>query len=158
MATRKKPSNVTPIKKPAKKAAAAPPPAPALALTDFEGDPVVQSRVKVTRAGDGLSSALAVEPRKWHRGDRVTLILDAEVTEVNHKGLTKDTPDVLVRVHTLVAGTCTIVDAGNEVIDALLEAQRVKVEEHQGVHRIPVVDPEEPATIPVGTADDDDWN
>ena len=40
-----------------------------MGLPEFEGRAVVRSAVKITRAGDGLSEALKLEPTALHHGD-----------------------------------------------------------------------------------------
>lgn len=101
-------------------------------LSKFEGRDVLQATIKVTNAGDGLSEALAIDPTEMHLGDKVYLVIEAEVSKVNYEEL-KDT-GTLRRVHTLRAGVATIVD---EAFAAdVLERQRVAIEEARGVHRI----------------------
>jgi hypothetical protein len=103
-------------------------------LHDFEGRPVVAARVAITRAGDGLSEALAVEPEDLPLGQRVLVLLECEVTKVRYEEVL-DT-GTLRRVHTLSAGTATMVDDG--FAGDLLDQQRIKIEQAKGVHRLPV--------------------
>lgn len=98
-------------------------------LTEFEGRDVVQSTIKVTNAGDGLSEAMSVDPIEMHLGEKRYLLIEAEVHRVNYEEL-KDT-DVLRRVHTLKAGTATLVD--DEYARELIEKQRKAILAAKGV-------------------------
>lgn len=44
-------------------------------LGEFQGKPVVASKVIVKKAGDGLTKPLAAEPRAFRSGDRVPMLL-----------------------------------------------------------------------------------
>jgi hypothetical protein len=105
-----------------------------VSLTAYEGADVVQSTIRITRAGDGLSDGLNIDPVEYHLGDKVHVVLECVVTRVAHEPV-KDT-DVLKRVHTLAAEMGTIV--GHEVVDAVLDEQRVKIEKARGVERLPL--------------------
>ena len=105
-------------------------------LSKFEGRDVLQSTIKVTNAGDGLSEALAIEPVEMHLGEKRYLLIEAEVSKVNYEEL-KDT-GTLRRVHTLRAGVATLVD--EEFAADMLDAQRVAIEEAKGITRIPFDD------------------
>lgn len=71
-------------------------------LPMFEGSDVTEASLRITRAGDGLSDALDLEPEALHHGERVYYVLEGLVSQVNHvpvkAGSTK-----LRRVHTVVA-------------------------------------------------------
>ena len=101
-------------------------------LSKFEGRDVLQSTIKVTNAGDGLSEALAIKPCEMHLGTKAYLLIEAEVSKVNYEEL-KDT-GTLRRVHTLRAGTATLVDA--EFALGILETQREAIERARGVERL----------------------
>ncbi len=79
-------------------------------LTPFDGIPVVRTTISITNAGDGLSDALSIDPQEFHHGDTVFVVLECEVAKVAHVPVDKDVPDLLIRQHTLRAGTGTIVD------------------------------------------------
>lgn len=102
-------------------------------LTPFEGRDVVQTTIRVTNAGDGLSEALAVDPVEMHHGERRYLLIEAEVTRVHYDEV-KDT-DVLRRVHTLRAGAATLVSA-DFALEAIAEQKRKNLEA-KGVHQLP---------------------
>lgn len=105
-------------------------------LNTFDGKDVVTTSVQITNAGNGLSSALTVEPTEFHHGDIVCVVLRCEVTKVGFVPV-KDT-DRLARVHTLRAGDATIVD--ETMVKEVLDAQRRKIEAAQGIQRLPGVD------------------
>lgn len=102
------------------------------ALSSFEGRDVVQSSIKVTNAGDGLSDAMAVDPAEYHLGGTVHVVLECEVSKVDYHPISGT--EVLRRVHTLRAGTATVVSA--ELVADVLEAQRVAIEKAKGIQRL----------------------
>lgn len=105
-----------------------------MSLTAYEGADVVQSTIRITRAGDGLSDGLQIDPVEYHLGDTVYVVLECNVTRVAHEPV-KDT-DVLKRVHTLAAEMGTIV--GHDIVAAVLDEQRVKIEQARGIERLPM--------------------
>lgn len=104
----------------------------------FEGKPVTRTAIKLTKAGDGLSEALKIDPQLLHMGDTLYVVVECAVADVNFKP-TKDDPDLVTRVHSLVAGTAVIVDP--DLVQDMVEAQREKNlrarEAAQGVKRLP---------------------
>lgn len=107
-------------------------------LHPFEGRDVVQATIKVTRAGDGLSEALSIEPVEMRQGETVYLVIETEVDRVTFEPI-KDT-DVMRRVHTLRAGTATIVDAG--FAGDVIEKQRKAIMSAKGVEEFDFSDEE----------------
>lgn len=105
-------------------------------LNTFDGRDVVTTSVQITNAGDGLSTALTVEPVEFHHGDIVCVVLRCEVTKVGFVPV-KDT-DVLNRVHTLRTGDATIVE--ESLVKKVLDEQRRKIEAARGVQRLPGVE------------------
>lgn len=105
---------------------------PAIDLGLFDGHEVIVTSVRITNAGDGLSSSMAIEPEAMHIGDKKYIVLECDVVDVKFRPV-KDT-DRLERVHTLKAGIATSVD--HSVVKKVLAAQRVKLEEAAGVQRI----------------------
>lgn len=105
-------------------------------LGTFEGRDVLQSKIIVRKAGDGLSSAVSVDPRALHQGDRVYVVLECEVGPIKFD-LIKDT-DALARVHDLIAQGATFADA--EDVKGLVDAQKDRIlrakEQEQGVERL----------------------
>lgn len=78
-------------------------------LPMFEDQDVTLVKVRITRAGDGLSDALKVTPEALHLGDEVFYVLRGEVTQINHQR--KDFDEPIVRVHTIAASAITKVEA-----------------------------------------------
>jgi hypothetical protein len=111
-------------------------------LSPFEGRDVITTRIAITNAGDGLSEALAVEPNEMHLGETVYVVLECEVAKIRHDPV-KDT-DGLARVHTLKAGTGTIVDAGlvQDVIADQARRNQLAREQAEGVQRLDLDDDE----------------
>ena len=107
-------------------------------LSTFEGCDVVLATIKVTIAGDGLSDAMSIDPVEMHQGEKRYLLIEAEVTRVHYDEL-KDT-DVLKRVHTLKAGTATLVDP--EFAVELIEKQRKAIQSAKGVEEFDFSDAE----------------
>lgn len=98
---------------------------PVAKLTDFDGHTVANTTIKVTGAGDGLSKAMQIEPREYHHGETVNVVIECEVSQVGFVPVS-DT-ELLSRVHTLRAQTATIVDA-SVVADVLDEQKRLNAE------------------------------
>lgn len=102
-------------------------------LPEFEGIPVYSAAMAIRGLGDGLSKAVATDPRAFHQRDRVFIVVEAECTDVRHPVL-KDT-DGLTRKHEFLAGTATFVD--ESLVRDLLDAQDAKNEALAGVKRLP---------------------
>jgi hypothetical protein len=101
-------------------------------LHKFEGREVIGTKVAISRAGDGLSQALAIEPEELTIGRTVYVVLECTVGPVTMEPV-KDT-DSLTRKHKLIAGTATLVE--KDLVGELLAAQRAKIEEAQGIQRL----------------------
>lgn len=95
-----------------------------MGFAPFEGRDVLGSSVKITRAGDGLSDALLVDPVELHHGDEVYLVLRCQVDRVAFDPI-KDT-DVFSRVHTLRTEEAMIVD--RSLVEEHLAGQRDRVQ------------------------------
>lgn len=109
-------------------------------LSPFDGRDVLRTTIAITKAGDGLSDAMAIDPQEFHHGERVFVVLECEVAKVRFDPI-KDTR-ALTRVHVLDAGLSTIVDEEvvREVLDsqaARIEEARIAAERAQGIHRLP---------------------
>lgn len=108
----------------------------------FEGQTVAAAVVKITRAGDGLSEALKLEPEAISQGEEVFLVLRGQVTRVGFEPVPK-AESYLRRVHTIEARE--VARVGEKDVQALLdaEADRIKKlrEEAEGVQRLPETDP-----------------
>ncbi len=110
-------------------------------LDDFDGKTVVRTSIAITNAGDGLSTALAVSPRQLHHDEEVVIVLRGKVSKVGFAPLSPDTPDLLVRLHTIKAGSATLLttDQASEVdtyLDQEEERIKVAVEKAQGIFRL----------------------
>jgi len=97
-------------------------PVPRTDLGLFDKKPVLGTGIKITNAGDGLSKALQVEPQIMHHGETKFVVLECEVANVAFPPI-KDT-DGVTRMHTLRAGTATMVD--EDLVRELLDAQEEK--------------------------------
>lgn len=105
-------------------------------LGSFDGKDVITTSIAITNAGDGLSTALSIEPQTFHHRQVVTVVLECEVTQIKFLEV-KDT-DRLARVHTLRAGIATVVDP--DLVAEVLTAQRLKIEQARGVQQLPLTD------------------
>lgn len=105
----------------------------------FEGREIIGTKIAITNAGDGLSKAMAIEPEQLSLGEKVYVVLEADVSKVAIEPV-KDT-DSVMRVQTLRAGTATIVDAA--LVKEVLDEQRIKIEEAEGVVRLDFGDGED---------------
>jgi hypothetical protein len=105
-------------------------------LGEFDGQQVLRTTIAVTNAGDGLSDALKVDPALLHLGDKVYVVLECEVSKIRLDPI-KDT-DALTRVHTLRAGTATMVDADMVQAQLAEQAERIALakEAESGVSRM----------------------
>lgn len=126
-------------------------------LDNFDGKTVVRTSIAVTNAGDGLSTALAVAPRQLHHEQEVVIVLRGVVAKVGFTPLSKDTPHLLVRGHTIRAGSAVLLDAEQaNVVEEYLTAEeeriKVAVEKAEGVFRLD--DPEVLADAGPGTPED----
>jgi hypothetical protein len=97
-------------------------------LPKFEGREVAGAKIKITRAGDGLSEAMAIEPQVLKQHAKVFVVLECAVGRIAFDPV-KDTNGV-IRVQTLIAGTATIVD--EDLVKEAIEEQRLKNEEARG--------------------------
>jgi hypothetical protein len=118
-------------------------------LSMFGDRDVLQSTIKVTNAGDGLSAALAVEPAEYQLGEQVFVVLRTHVTRVGYEEI-KDT-GTLRRVHTLSAELGTIVD--ESFVSTRLAEQARKIEQAKGVERIPGLEDAGMPTDPDGASE-----
>lgn len=114
--------------------------APTDHLTPFDGRQVLRTSIAVSNAGDGLSEALRIDPREFHHGEVVHVVLECSVDQVRFVPLDpKDAHGPLVRSHRLKAGTATVVDA--DLVQEQIDRQRMRIEKAReaaaGVQRIP---------------------
>lgn len=105
-------------------------------LDDFEGAAVISSGVEIPNAAGGLRDAMKIEPRQFHHGERVYLVLECDVSKIRFDPI-KDSDD-LARVHVFTAQHAVIVDA--DLVKAQLEEQKARIlkakEEAAGIQRL----------------------
>lgn len=111
-------------------------------LGKFEGRSVSGTTIAITNAGDGLSKALAVEPRVLNQHDEVYVVLKTKVDRIAFIDSKDDPEKACIRVHTLKAGEATIVDEA--LVAEVLADQRRRLEEAEGVYRLPGTEGEAP--------------
>lgn len=114
-------------------------------LHAFEGRKVVATSIKVTKAGDGLSPALKVEPVEYELGEVVYLVLKTTVGAVGYKP-SKDNPEASIRQHTLETVEGTIVEEAK--VRGVLAAQRKAIEQSEGIERLPGLDEDDRPELP----------
>jgi hypothetical protein len=98
-------------------------------LAEYEGLDVVESTIRVTNAGDGLSSALEVDPVAFELDELVYVVLECRVARVGYEQV-KDSGGALRRVHTFRARTGTIVDRA--LVHDVVDKQRRRIAEARG--------------------------
>lgn len=111
---------------------------------------VVESGVEMPSAGGGLHDALAVENLELGHGERVVLVIDAEVMKVRFDRSQPKDEDCtdLRRVHVLRVNNAAVID--RELVAEALAEQRRKVEAAKGNDSLPFGDDlnDEPAYCP----------
>lgn len=104
-------------------------------LGRFGNREVIGTAVAITNAGDGLSKALGVDPQLLDLDEKVYIVLECDVNKVSFTPV-KDAHNKLTRVHNLKTVGATIVD--EDLVRAHLDEQAKRIEEHAGVHRLPL--------------------
>lgn len=119
------------------------------ALEPFEGRDVIGSKVAITKAGDGLSDALSVDPVAFDLGAKLYVVLEVEVERVRYSEV-KDTQS-LVREHTFAARAATIVDEElvGDLVRAQVEMTRKRKEQAAGIESLPFEQPSEHPAVPL---------
>jgi hypothetical protein len=118
-------------------------------LKPIDGKAVIRSAIAVTNAGDGLSSAMKVNPQELHHGDTVFVVLECEVASVTFDPIDpQDLAGPQVRKHKLRAGAATLVDG--DLVRSHIAAQKEVIdrarEKAAGVERMFEGDGEPTAT------------
>lgn len=108
-------------------------------LSPFDDREVIASGVEMPGASGGLNKALAVDELEMHHGDRVVIAVECEVVKVRFDQV-KDTP-ALQRVHVMRVDNAAVLEA--DLVEEILEKQRIRVEEAQGVKRLDFADPDD---------------
>lgn len=122
-------------------------------FTPHDGHPVLSTTIKITKAGDGLSKAVKVDPVELHHGEIVMIALECEVGPIAYDPI-KDT-NGLMRVHTLKTLSATIVD--EDTVAKALQAQRERIEAAAGVFRLDFGDGDGPTLEKPGDMTDEEW-
>lgn len=132
-------------------------------LGEFEGRPVVASKVIVKKAGDRLSTPLAAEPRKWKSGERLPMLLWGTIGAIDHDP-TKEGFGY-IRVHDFNTEEAAILDhVDAATLDALMATQREKVADYEreqarlkleakGITELPLDDVDGSEADPEGVGD-----
>lgn len=102
-------------------------------MSDFEGHDVIAYGIEMPGASGGLNKALRIDKLVLHHGQTVRVVIEAEVVKVRHD-IVKDT-DALERTHVLKVQNAAVV--GEELVAEILDAQRKRNEEAQGIHALP---------------------
>lgn len=102
-------------------------------LGKHDGKEIVGCAIKVTNAGDGLSKAMEVEPEIIRDGTRVFIVLEGVVDGEQYKNV-KNSTNKQIRIHTVVAGTATLVD--REFAEEVLDKQAAKIEAFRGTPKL----------------------
>ena len=98
----------------------------------YRGRPVIRQDIQITKAGDGLSESLAVAPHpELGMDDEVFIVLKGRVDKEHHERADRkrDDSDELAWKLTIVTEEITIVDQSD--IDALLAANRARMDKHK---------------------------
>lgn len=109
-------------------------------LGKYEGREIVSTGIKIRKTGDGLSEAMKVEPKVMHHGDKVYVVLECDVVDVQHPVEDRKSPERggVNRIHILDAGTATFME--EDVVIRAIEDQEEKnrrwQEQQAGVRRL----------------------
>ena len=116
-------------------------------LAPFEGHDVIATTISITKAGDGLSEALAIEPSELSIGDEVFVVLRTIVSKVSHAPVPK-AEGCYVRQHTLRTEDGTIIDGALVAAAVSGQAEKVRLarEKAAGVHRLFEAEGSDPAS------------
>lgn len=120
---------------------AAPPAAPpAIKLGKHEEKEVLGVGLIVRNTGDGLSSAMDVDPVILKHGDRVGVYIEGEVVDLHFPGV-KETKGVR-RLHVINADVGIVVDDREMMQEAIADMQdrkKLKDEAEVGIQRFPEI-------------------
>jgi hypothetical protein len=135
-------------------------------LEPILGRPVEATTIKITNVGDGLSKALALDPKQYALGEEVTCVVRGVVSKIEAVEVDPDddSPTAPVNQSHTVKGHSVVVltDAQAKKHDAAMKRQEAewvrRVEESLGVDPIPGLedagtDDDEPADDEPGTPD-----
>jgi len=117
----------------------------------FEGRDVTSAEMSLRNVGDGLSSAMKLDPVVLHHGDRVMLLIEAEVVDVAHPpAIPSDTGGPVKRKHILKGISALVTDT---------KANAQAISKHKGrIDKLAEIDGQRSIDdeIDAGPADDDE--
>jgi len=90
-----------------------------MTLNKFEGRDVVDTKVKITNSGDGLSAAMDIAPVELRLHQTVQVVLECDVSKITFEPASEG--DGVVRIPTLKAGRATLVMPDHELHGATLK-------------------------------------
>jgi hypothetical protein len=105
------------------------------ALSNSVAGEVINASVVLKDAGDGLSKALTVEPFDIESGDEGYIAIRWTAGAV-HFVPVKDAPGCFTRKVDLHAQEGTFLE--DEAVEQAIERTKIAIEEHEGVHRLPL--------------------
>lgn len=107
-------------------------------LGTFEERQITKTTIAIRNAGDGLSQAMAIDPKLLHQGDTVFVVMECKVGPVSFDPI-KDSETECVRKHVLRAGAATIVDAA--LVEKAVTEQTARIlearEKEAGIQQLP---------------------
>lgn len=118
-------------------------------LPSFENNPVAKATVRITKAGDGLSESMKLDPQPLHYGEEVFFVLRGRVRQINHRPLSTDDGDFMVRQHTVEAEEIVLVAPDQVEQFFVSERTRLKRLQDQAEARAPLpgIDNDKPPPI-----------
>lgn len=106
-------------------------------LTPFEGRQVIAVGIEIPGAGGGLRDALTIDPKEYHYGETVFVVIEGTVGKIRFDPV-PGAGEAVRRVHVLDVESAAPVT--RETVEHLLEEQRKRIEEAMGVSRLPYGD------------------
>lgn len=95
-------------------------------LSDFEGLTVTESGIEIPDAAGGLRDALKVDPIELHKGQRVHIVLECDVSKLRFDPIDKDALDgAQRRVHVFKTSRAAIVS--ESLVRSELDAQSERI-------------------------------
>lgn len=102
-------------------------------LTPFENRPVIAVGIEIPGAGGGLRDALTVDPREYHYGETVFVVIEGVVGKIRFDPV-KGAGEAVRRVHVLDVESAAPVE--RETVEHLLAEQAKRIEEAMGIKRL----------------------
>lgn len=96
-------------------------------LSDFEGLSVRQVGIEIPGAAGGLRDPLRIDPQEWHKGERLFVVFELQVSKVRFDSIDRDDPaGDQRRVHITDVIGSAIVD--RELVSEALAEQKRRVD------------------------------